>query len=457
MSQSTSLSVFSQELPDFLKDAQPSELTRSLVGNTSKRLSIRGGVFRMIVGGEEVRKSDGRSLNVIVVNAAPRVSRIFYEQAYNPSNITPPDCFSSDGKQPDASIENPQSDMCATCPQNIKGSSRDGKSRACGYQQRLAVMIVGDPTNDVYQLTLPSRSIFSESEGDYLAFPQYVKLIIANGRSLEAMITELSFDTDSATPKLTFKPVKVLEKADALAAIEQGKTDFAIKAITMTVSEADNAKQLTEAIAPFAQELQSQNISPAAWINNLGRAHMILAKAPYEQKVQMFQKLASDYGIQFNGESVVSAPQADAYTQQLMNQLNQVNQEVSSIKGRFAQEENQRLMNEIEKYRSDVEKYPHFDKVREEMAQLLEFGKAQDLETAYKKAVRMNDDVWSLEQERLLSDAKQKALKAQQVAKAKSAAVLPKSTTPSGSVVSGEKKDRRALIAEQLGEATNRL
>ena len=140
-----------------------------------------------------------------------------------------------------------------------------------------------------------------------------------------------------------------------------------------------------------------------------------------------------------------------------MNQLNQVNQEVSSIKGRFAQEENQRLMNEIEKYRSDVEKYPHFDQVREEMAQLLEFGKAQDLETAYKKAVRMNDEVWSLEQERLLNDAKQKALKAQQVAKAKSAAVLPKSTTPSGSVVSGEKKDRKSLLAEQFGQATSRL
>ncbi len=184
---------------------------------------------------------------------------------------------------------------------------------------------------------------------------------------------------------------------------------------------------------------------------------MVLSKAPYEQKVEMFQRLAQDYGIQLNGESVASAQQLDPYTQQLMNQLNQVNQEVSSIKGRFAQEENQRLMSEIERHRSDVEKFPHFDQVREEMAQLLELGKAQDLETAYKKAVRMNDDVWSLEQDRLLKDAKTQAIKAQQVAKAKSAAVSPRSAIPSGSVVSGEKKDRRSLIAEQLGEATSRL
>ena len=228
------------------------------------------------------------------------------------------------------------------------------------------------------------------------------------------------------------------------------------KGVSTYKAEADRARGYEEAIAPFIPELQAQGITPAAWINNLGRAHMVLAKAPYHQKMEMFQRLAQDYGIQLNGEGVAPIQQ-DAYTQQLMSQLNQVNQEVSSIKSRFQQEENQRLTNEIEKYRSDVEKYPHFDVVREEMAQLLELGRAQDLDTAYKKAVRMNDEVWQLEQEKLLKDAKQAAVKAQQVAKAKAAAVSPKSTTPSGRVIEpGDKKDRRSMIAEQLGEATSR-
>jgi len=228
------------------------------------------------------------------------------------------------------------------------------------------------------------------------------------------------------------------------------------KGVSTYKAEADRARGYEEAIAPFVPELQAQGITPAAWINNLGRAHMVLAKAPYEQKVQMFQRLAQDYGIQLNGEGVAPIQQ-DAYTQQLMNQLNQVNQEVSNIKGRFAQEENQRLMSEIERVRSDVEKFPHFDVVREEMAQLLELGKAQDLETAYKKAVRMNDDVWALEQDRLLKETRQTTIKAQQVAKAKAAAVSPKSTTPSGKVSNPEdKKDRRSLIAEGLGEAMSR-
>jgi hypothetical protein len=226
------------------------------------------------------------------------------------------------------------------------------------------------------------------------------------------------------------------------------------KGVSTYKAEADRAKSYENAIAPYAQDLQRRGIVPTQYIENLVRAEQILSNAPYEQKVQVFQKLAQDYGIQLNGGQVT---QLDPYTQQLMNQLNMVNQEVSSIKGRFAQEENQRLMNEIQKYQSDTANYPHFDVVREEMAQLLELGKAQDLETAYKKAVRMNDDVWSLEQDRLLKDAKQSAIKAQQVAKAKAAAVSPKSVTPSGRVAEpGDKKDRRSIIAEQMGEALSR-
>jgi len=224
------------------------------------------------------------------------------------------------------------------------------------------------------------------------------------------------------------------------------------KGVSTYKAEADRAKAYEEAVAPFAQNLQMRGLEPTKYIQDLVRAEQILSNAPMEQKIQAFQKLASDYGIQLN-QSVGEIQQLDPYTQQLMNQLNMVNQEVSTIKSRFQMEENQRLMNEIEKYRSDTEKYPHFDVVREEMAQLLELGKAQDLETAYKKAVRMNDDVWQLEQERLLKDAKQATIKAQQVAKAKAAAVSPKSVTPSGKVAEpGDKKDRRSLLSEKVGE-----
>ena len=200
----------------------------------------------------------------------------------------------------------------------------------------------------------------------------------------------------------------------------QRETEFK-RGVSTYKAEADRAKPYIEAVAPVQDDLQRRGIDPVNYVKSLVKADQILTHAPMEHKIQIFQQLAKEYGVQFNQEGI------------------------------------QRLMGEIEKYRSDVEKYPHFDVVREEMAQLLELGKAPDLETAYKKAVRMNDDVWALEQDRLLKDAKQSAIKAQQVQKAKAAAVSPRSVTPSGKVAdTGDKKDRRSLIAEQMGEALSR-
>ena len=220
-------------------------------------------------------------------------------------------------------------------------------------------------------------------------------------------------------------------------------------------AEADNARQLTQAIGPFIPELQAQNIHPVAWINNLGRAHMILSKAPYQEKVQMFHRLASDYGIQLDQNAIQMPEQAyvDPYQQQLMQQLQATQQQVQQLSQIREQEENSRLMSEISRVSSNKERFPHFEMVREDMAQLLERGLAQDLESAYAKAVRMNDEAYKLEQDKLLKSASNQASKAQQVAKAKATAVSPRSATPSGQVSKTDAKDRRSVLMAQLSEA----
>ena len=219
--------------------------------------------------------------------------------------------------------------------------------------------------------------------------------------------------------------------------------------------EADRARQLTEAIGPFIPELQQQGIHPVAWINNLGRAHMILSKAPYQEKVQMFHRLAQDYGIQLNQDGIQMPEQqyVDPYQQQLMQQLQATQQQVQQLSAIRDQEENARLNQEINRVSSDKERFPHFEMVREDMAQLLERGLAQNLESAYAKAVRMNDEAYKLETEKLLKSTSSQASKAQQVARAKATAISPRSVTPSGQVSKGDAKDRRSLLAEQLGQA----
>ena len=247
------------------------------------------------------------------------------------------------------------------------------------------------------------------------------------------------------------------EEALKLAEYSNQRESEYKKGVSTYKQEADNAKSLVEAIAPFMPELQQQNIHPAAWINNLGRAHMILSKAPYEQRIQLFHRLAQDYGIQL-GESVAPTQQyQDPQSYALNQQLAALQNEVQQVRGWKEQQEQARLMGEIERVRSNAEKFPHFEVVREDMAQLLERGLAQDLESAYAKAVRMNDEVFKLEQERLLDQVKKEASKAQQVAKAKAAAVSPKSVTPSGVVNKVDSKDRRSLIAAQMGEMGGRV
>ena len=169
----------------------------------------------------------------------------------------------------------------------------------------------------------------------------------------------------------------------------------------------------------------------------------------------MFHRLAQDYGIQLNQDAINIPEQqyVDPYQQQLMQQLQATQQQVQQLSAIREQEENARLMNEISRVSSNKERFPHFDMVREDMAQLLERGLAQDLETAYAKAVRMNDEAYKLDQDRLLKSASTQASKAQQVAKAKATAVSPKSATPSGVVNKTDAKDRRSLLMAGIAEA----
>jgi hypothetical protein len=250
------------------------------------------------------------------------------------------------------------------------------------------------------------------------------------------------------------KPLDKAEFAKFAEYANQRESEYK-KGVSAYKAEADNARQLTEAIGPFVPELQQQGIHPVAWINNLGRAHMILTKAPYQEKVQMFHRLAQDYGIQLNQDAVQMPEQqyVDPYQQQLMQQLQATQQQVYQLSAIREQEENARLTQEINRVSSDRERFPHFEMVREDMAQLLERGLAPNLETAYAKAVRMNDEAYKLEQDKLLKSANTQASKAQQVAKAKATAVSPRSVTPSGQVSKSDAKDRRSLLMANLADA----
>jgi hypothetical protein len=233
-------------LPNYLKEIELDETTKALMGGATsmgmKRISIKGGVWRLMANGKEISKNEDRAMNVVIVAAAPKVSRTFYLKTYSEgSEPTAPDCWSADGEVPDPKSAIPQAKRCLDCEQNVKGSGQ-GDSRACKFNQRIAVVLANDLKGDVLQLTLPSKSIFGAGEPGKWPLQTYAKMLGSKGIPVTAVTTEMRFDTNSATPVITFKPVRVLETSEHQIAILQGKSQDAKNAITMTVAEADGVK-----------------------------------------------------------------------------------------------------------------------------------------------------------------------------------------------------------------------
>lgn len=203
---STSLIPANIQVPAHLatRIGQQSALAASLAaglaaGDSYPRISIKGSRFRIVEGKTET-VLDQVKLNVIIVGANPRLSKTYYAKQWDPNDEpTGPDCFSLDGIGPDASVQNPESDLCASCPKNAWGSkiSPNGQQiKACADQKRLAIVAAEDPTGPVYLLQVTPAAL--------KGLNQYQKELTVRGIPVEVVKTTLSFDTDASFPKLKF-------------------------------------------------------------------------------------------------------------------------------------------------------------------------------------------------------------------------------------------------------------
>jgi hypothetical protein len=256
MSEMTLFSKGGNTLPAHLKNLQLDATTKALMGGSGngggKRISIRGNVFRMMVDGKEIAQNEDREMNIIIAAANANVSRTFYAGTYQEGQAMAPTCWSNDGVTPDIKAEQPQASKCASCQQNIKGSGQ-GDSRACRFSQRLAVLLENDIRGDIYQLTLPAQSIFGAAENGKMPLQSYAKFLGSHGLPVTAVVTEMRFDTASATPRLTFKAVRPLNEDELAMTQEKGQSTEAKLAIAATAAQMDGATK-AEFVRPAAVE-----------------------------------------------------------------------------------------------------------------------------------------------------------------------------------------------------------
>lgn len=221
-------------------------------GNTMRRIKLSNArTFKRVVNGEEIGKAVEKQLDVIIVDWLAEPSRKFYAGAYDKdAKATLPDCWSNLGDKPEAGARNPQSDSCISCPQNIKGSGTNGKGKACRYERRIAVLVAGDPSGDVYQIAIPSASLFSANNGNIYGFEGYKKFLLANNEALDTVITSIIYDADADTVKVGFRAKSYLnqEQADLVEAAQDDPTTA--RYVALTAAAVDGAKALP---APAAQ------------------------------------------------------------------------------------------------------------------------------------------------------------------------------------------------------------
>jgi hypothetical protein len=194
-------------------------------------------------------------------------------------------------------------------------------------------------------------------------------------------------------------------------------------------AEAEAAKEIQTAIAPFMPELQRYNIAPGQWIASLGRAHQTLQSGSPQDKLAMFQRLAQEYGVPLSSIAEgAQAPQVDPQLQWVTQELTGIKSAWTKFQEQQETQAQQAMQDQIKSFAS-APGHEHFEAVKDHMARLLSSGMAQDLQTAYDKAVRLNDEVWTSVQQQRATQTTQQAAAA--VAKAKAAAVSPKSASPS--------------------------
>ena len=279
-------------------------------------LSIRAGMFRVKYQGDEdvVRQDQNdpdsdpvRSMEVVLLKASPYLSKIYYKDAYEEGNDNAPDCFSMDGKKPDASAQDPQCETCTKCPHNVWGSKitpAGKKTKACTDARRIAIAPAGDIPNEIYGgpmlLRVPAASLAD--------LATYGKTQRQNGRRYDALVTRLTFDTEASFPKLKFAAKRYL-KTNELAQVYEHVQGDTIRRI---LEEASDMAPPAPKRAETQAQAQAQAASDAAGDLDDGLDAEASAPAPARTTKKKRTKKAVQAAPKAQADDLESAPAAAA-------------------------------------------------------------------------------------------------------------------------------------------------
>jgi hypothetical protein len=243
-----------------IKGNMPAVMAKALKGNVKEAvedlsggivsgfplISFRGKTWRVRKGGEESNYVDAdgdavQSIEVVILRANPRPSKLYYDKAYVEGDATPPKCWSADGIKPDKGVPEPQSKTCQSCPHNEWGSKitpQGTKTRACSDSRRLAVAFlheIEEKGEDAHKLLLRVPAASLNPLKDYAE-----KVLAPKGALYFAVVTKIGFDVNAQFPKLTFKALRFLtdEEAEIVVKLREDEEVHRILAESIELAEA---------------------------------------------------------------------------------------------------------------------------------------------------------------------------------------------------------------------------
>jgi hypothetical protein len=158
-------------------------------------------------------------------------------------------------------------------------------------------------------------------------------------------------------------------------------------------------ESLQGVLAPYKQQMQAHGISEAEYVSRL----MTYDNALRQNPKLALQNLAQHYGIRLSGDSgvdYVEETPSDPQILQLQQQLNQTQAHIQTMQQSQVMAQQQQLVDQVESFSTAKDakgnlKHPHFEKLRERMGRLVNAGETTDLEEAYGKALRLDNDLYN--------------------------------------------------------------
>lgn len=294
------------QLPTHLasRASEPSSVSAAMVSGLNspsfKRISIRGGRFRIREGTNET-VLPGTKLRTVIVGASPNTTKSYYKNPYNPkaeAEERKPDCYSNDGIRPASDAKDPQAQTCANCQHNVWGSKlgdNGNKMKSCADQKRLAIISADDNSAE------PEVYLFQVTPAALKDFNNYAKLLAAKGWPAEFVITELSFDTEQAYPKIEFSfggfvDETMVETIEGLVGSDRVREiigDQALVAHVIETKPKGPAVFIEDSKIEYAEFVEVEEVKPKTGFGN-PKPKPATTQAPAEPPVISSSKLSDD-------------------------------------------------------------------------------------------------------------------------------------------------------------------